>query len=88
MKTSQSGRNVDERRLDKLLHAANFSGGLFYKTLYSKGGKLCKVGKKAKTGPSRDAGSSVRHREGDLVGEGADRIGMDNIGHKLLSKMG
>ena len=30
----------------------------------------------------------MRHKEGDLVGEGAERIGMENIGHRLLSKMG
>ena len=33
-------------------------------------------------------GSGVRHREGEQVGEGAERIGGENIGHKLLSRMG
>jgi len=36
----------------------------------------------------RGAGASARAREGELVGEGAEKIGNDNIGHKLLSMMG
>lgn len=30
----------------------------------------------------------MRHRDGDAVGHGAAAIGEDNIGHRLLSKMG
>lgn len=42
---------------------------------------------KGKKGPG-DRGSSARMRDGETVGEGAERIGNDNIGHQLLSKMG
>lgn len=33
-------------------------------------------------------GAGSRRRDGELVGEGAERIGGDNVGHKLLSMMG
>lgn len=36
----------------------------------------------------RAGGGEVRHRDGDTVGGGAAAIGQDNIGHRLLSKMG
>lgn len=32
--------------------------------------------------------SAPRNAEGRLVGEGADRIAADNIGHQMLAKMG
>ena len=31
---------------------------------------------------------SLRARDGEEVGGGAERIGMDNVGHRLLSRMG
>ncbi|ORX35975.1 hypothetical protein BD324DRAFT_514435 [Kockovaella imperatae] len=54
----------------------------FYKALYSK-----YSGGAKKRGPG-DRGTSARMRDGETVGEGADRIGMENVGHKLLSRMG
>lgn len=38
-------------------------------------------------GPSRSS-AAPRNNEGTLVGEGADRIAADNIGHQMLAKMG
>lgn len=38
-------------------------------------------------GPNRTT-SAPRNTEGRLVGEGADRITSDNIGHQMLAKMG
>ncbi|EIW72809.1 hypothetical protein TREMEDRAFT_72886 [Tremella mesenterica DSM 1558] len=84
IKTSYSGNNIDEHRLARVLQASSHSNGSFYKAFYSKG----KTSSGKKTKGHKDVGSSVRHREGDLVGEGAEKIGMDNIGHRLLSKMG
>ncbi|WVF70475.1 hypothetical protein IAT40_005265 [Kwoniella sp. CBS 6097] len=84
IKTKRSGRLIDERKIERLLSASSQSGGGFYKALYSKGAGG--GGKGVKGRPS--AGPSIRHKEGDMVGHGAERIGMDNIGHKLLSKMG
>lgn len=86
IKTSRTGLVVDEERISRLISASSFSGGQFYKALYSRGGAggTARGGKK---GPG-DRGSSTRAKEGDLVGEGAEKIGESNMGHKLLSKMG
>ena len=81
MKTKHSGRNVNEAKVRRILTASSYSGGKFYKALHSGGG-----GPK-KRGPG-DRGNSTRMRDGDTVGEGADRIGTENIGHRLLSRMG
>lgn len=81
---------MDEARLDRLVSASAFSGGSFYKALrINSGGRPNKFakGEKTKKGPG-DRGTSGRAKEGDLVGEGADRIGVENMGHKLLSMMG
>lgn len=56
--------------------------------MYGKGGKSSGGGKSGGAKGPGDRGSSTRAREGDLVGEGAAQIGQENIGHKLLSKMG
>lgn len=34
------------------------------------------------------SGPAVRHQEGDAVGRDASAIGSENVGHKLLSRMG
>lgn len=34
------------------------------------------------------SGQAVRHQEGDAVGRDASAIGSENVGHKLLSRMG
>ncbi|KAK8865942.1 hypothetical protein IAR55_001091 [Kwoniella newhampshirensis] len=83
IKLQRSGTLIDKVRRERLLTAAPQSGGQFYKTLFARGGGGGGKGKgRAPPGPS------VRHKDGDLVGEGAEKIGMENIGHKLLSKMG
>ncbi|BEI93595.1 uncharacterized protein CcaverHIS019_0600540 [Cutaneotrichosporon cavernicola] len=86
IKLARSGIDVDVKKRDRLVAAGQFNGGSFYKALYArkKGDKDKGDGKKFARGP----GASVRAREGDLVGEGAEKIGQDNVGHQLLSKMG
>jgi hypothetical protein len=85
---------VDENALSRLVAASDYTGGHFYKAFYSKSGGKGKFaaggsggGGSGKKGPS-DRGGSTRAKEGDLVGHGADRIGQDNVGHRLLSMMG
>lgn len=80
----RTGQNINEEKITRLVSAATFSGGAFYKALHSKPSR--KDREKTK-GPS-DRGSSARMRDGETVGEGASRIGMENIGHQLLSRMG
>ncbi|ODO06132.1 hypothetical protein L198_01364 [Cryptococcus wingfieldii CBS 7118] len=61
-----------------------YSGDMFVKALHSESSaEDPKVGGKA-----GGAGQSARPMEGKQVGFGADKIGNDNVGHKLLSKMG
>ncbi len=86
IKTARSGDSIDEVKVQQLVSASTFSGGKFYKALHSRsggggGGKVKKAG-------GSGGGGGVRHREGDQVGEGAERIGGDNVGYKLLSMMG
>jgi len=83
IKTGRTGQNIDSKKINRIISSSMRSGGAFFKATYSKSGG----GTKAK-GPRGDPGSSVRHRDGDAVGEGAERIGMENIGHRLLSMMG
>lgn len=45
-------------------------------------------GKSERGGFSVRQSQAPRNNEGAVVGEGADRISADNIGHQLLSKMG
>ena len=83
MKTAQSGHNIDEVKIARIVAAASQPGGKFFKAIYSK----YKSGGPKKRGPG-DRGTSARMRDGETVGEGADKIGMENIGHQLLSRMG
>jgi hypothetical protein len=76
---------VDTKKRDRLVAAGQFNGGSFYKALYARKNKGDKDGKNKF---ARGTGASVRAREGDLVGEGAEKIGVDNVGHKLLSMTG
>lgn len=83
IKLARSGLRNEKTR-NRLVAAGDVAGGGFYKALYArknKGGD-----KENKFG--RGTGASVRAKEGDLVGEGAEKIGEDNVGHKLLSMMG
>lgn len=83
-KTKRSGVDVKEEKRERLLTAAPFSGSMFHKTLYTKSSH---GGVKSK-GRDWSSGATAKPREGELVGYGADKIGIDNVGHKLLSKMG
>lgn len=83
IKLARSGLR-DEDKLERLISASNQNGGAFYKALYA---RKSKDGRKGPSAAAR-GGASTRAREGELVGEGADKIGEDNIGHQLLSKMG
>ncbi|ODO09464.1 hypothetical protein I350_03064 [Cryptococcus amylolentus CBS 6273] len=61
-----------------------YSGDMFVKAQHSESSaEKPKVG-----GKDRGAAQSARPMEGEQVGIGADKIGNDNVGHKLLSKMG
>ena len=83
-KTKRTGQNINTDKISRLVASATVSGPGFYKALYKKTGG----GDKKAKGPAGDRGSSARMRDGETVGEGADRIGVDNVGHRLLSKMG
>ncbi|CAK9779423.1 hypothetical protein CC85DRAFT_289648 [Cutaneotrichosporon oleaginosum] len=83
IKLARSGLQVDTAKRDRLVAAGQFNGGSFFKALYARKSKG-----DGKNNSARGTGASVRAREGDLVGEGAEKIGQDNVGHKLLSKMG
>ena len=74
---------IDEDKINRILAAAPFTGGQFYKALRTRP----RDPNKKKKGPG-DRGASARMRDGEAVGEGAERIGMENIGHRLLSQMG
>lgn len=89
IKLSRSGLQ-NENKVQALLAASTASGGAFYKALYSrkKGGGGGGGGGSAAAGFARGTGGSTRAREGELVGEGAEKIGQDNVGHRLLSMMG
>nr|XP_019049269.1 hypothetical protein I302_03051 [Kwoniella bestiolae CBS 10118]OCF28199.1 hypothetical protein I302_03051 [Kwoniella bestiolae CBS 10118] len=79
-KNKRSGTLVDQIKIERLISASQKVGGSFYKALYTRGGKAKVKG--------QSGGPSIRHKEGDMVGHGADKIGEDNVGHRLLSKMG
>ena len=81
---------INESKIHRLLSASKYPGGGFFKALHSRPGASGK-GKKlipGRSGGGGGGGGGVRHREGDQVGDGAERIGGDNVGHKLLSRMG
>lgn len=83
IKLARSGLDVNVKTRDRLVAAGQFNGGSFYKALYAR-----KTKGEGKNKFARGTDASVRAREGDLVGEGAEKIGQDNVGHQLLSKMG
>jgi hypothetical protein len=94
IKNSRSGQIVNHAKIDRLIRASQSTGGSFYKSLYGgkSNGKPNKFDKsnKGKSTAAKGNGNmpSLRARDGEQVGGGAERIGMDNIGHQLLSKMG
>ncbi|WWC66293.1 uncharacterized protein I206_100194 [Kwoniella pini CBS 10737] len=83
-KNKRSGTLIDEIKIERLLSASQKVGGSFYKALHTRGSS----GRTAKPKGGGDRGTSVRHKEGDMVGHGADKIGQENVGHRLLSMMG
>jgi len=95
-KNKRSGQIVDYAKIDRLVKASQAPGGSFFKTMYGGGrgnGKPNKFassanGKRTTTAKGNGNMPSLRARDGEEVGGGAERIGMDNIGHQLLSKMG
>ncbi len=79
IKLARSGVEVDHRRVRRLLDTGG--GGAF-----GIGSKAAARGKgKAKSSVGAGGGGALapRNREGAEVGYGADRIGSDNIGHKV-----
>lgn len=98
-KNTRSGQSVDYAQIDRLVKASQAPGGLFYKSYFGgkkpngKPNKFDKSGKGKKAGKTTTAHGngnmpSLRARDGEEVGGGAERIGMDNVGHRLLSRMG
>jgi hypothetical protein len=82
IKTSYSSVEVtDTRKIGRIIGAS--TNGEFYKAKYAKGPKPRMPGSAGRSG-----GVGLRHMDGDAVGAEASAIGEDNIGHRLLSKMG
>jgi hypothetical protein len=73
---------VNEHKINNIV--GSDTPGKFYKAKY--GGNAGK-GPKMPGGAGR-SGPAVRHQEGDAVGRDASAIGSENVGHKLLSRMG
>lgn len=98
-KTSRSSADAmswkHQRKLERILDGSK-SQGEFYKNKFGGGGggwgggggKGTNVWQGGSAARSGAGGSAVKHRDGDAVGFGAMAIGEDNIGHRLLSKMG
>ncbi|KAJ1304472.1 hypothetical protein OPQ81_005619 [Rhizoctonia solani] len=78
-RTTRTGINIDEKKIRRLVNADNEAegGGIaaFNKAYY----------RRTDDGPAK---SSIKTRDGEIIGHKAAKIGQDNIGHKLLSKMG
>ncbi|KDN46182.1 hypothetical protein RSAG8_04409, partial [Rhizoctonia solani AG-8 WAC10335] len=78
-RTSRTGINIDEKKIRRLVIADDEAegGGIaaFNKGYY----------RRVDDGPAK---SRVKTRDGESIGHKAAKIGGDNIGHKLLSKMG
>jgi hypothetical protein len=85
-KTTHSTHHISNP--SKLLHliSTSTSASTFYKAKYGKGAGSSQP--RLPGTASRSGGIGVRHMDGDTVGGGADKIGHENIGHRLLSKMG
>lgn len=82
IRTSRTGLKIDEPKIRRLLRAAEDAedgAGAFNRSYYRQGND----GEGGSGGKVR-----IKTKEGEVVGRTAARIGMDNIGHQLLSKMG
>ncbi|KAH7339516.1 hypothetical protein B0J17DRAFT_716528 [Rhizoctonia solani] len=75
-RTSRTGINIDEKKIRRLVNADNEAGeggaAAFNKAYYHRA----------------DDKPKVNTRDGDIIGHKAAKIGEDNVGHRLLSKMG
>jgi hypothetical protein len=81
IKNQRSGLNVNFAKVNSVLNGSRGGFGSGYRNKDSNGVKV------------KDRASGVgahvpKNQEGAAVGFGADRIGQDNIGHRLLTMMG
>ncbi|ELU42477.1 heat shock protein Hsp88 [Rhizoctonia solani AG-1 IA] len=78
-RTSRTGININENKIRRLVNADNeaIGGGVaeFNKAFY----------RRVDDGPAK---SRIKTHDGEIIGHRAAKIGEDNVGHKLLSKMG
>ncbi|EST10137.1 G-patch domain protein [Kalmanozyma brasiliensis GHG001] len=92
IKTSKSGLNVDYRKVKRIVYSnagATFGNDAGRSDFKDKGrNKKGKGGGQAGGMYGVGGGTVPKNREGEEVGFGADKIGADNIGHKLLAAMG
>ncbi|CDU24462.1 uncharacterized protein SPSC_03963 [Sporisorium scitamineum] len=91
IKTSKSGLNVDYRKVKRIVYSnagATFGNDAGRSDFKDRGRN--KKGKGGSGGGMYGVGGGTvpKNRDGEEVGFGADRIGADNIGHKLLAAMG
>ncbi|KAG8713099.1 hypothetical protein FRC09_019096 [Ceratobasidium sp. 395] len=81
IRTSRTGLAVDEAKIRRLVRAAEEAEdtgmAAFNRAYYRNDGERAGGGK-----------SKIKTRDGEEVGRTAAKIGVDNIGHQLLSKMG
>lgn len=90
IKTSRSGVNPNRKKIGRILKlesSAYFSQATW--SAKSGSGNFTMPGTKSGKGGAKMGGQDMaKRREGEVVGEGAKSIGQENLGHKLLSKMG
>ncbi|GAC72858.1 hypothetical protein PANT_7c00305 [Moesziomyces antarcticus T-34] len=92
IKTSRSGLNVDWKKVKRIVRSnagatfGNDAGKSDFRDKNKRKGKGAGGGGAGMYGVG--GGTVPKNREGEEVGFGADKIGADNIGHKLLAAMG
>ncbi len=92
IKTSRSGLNVDWKKVKRIVWSnagatfGNDAGKSDFRDKNKRKGKGAGGGGAGMYGVG--GGTVPKNREGEEVGFGADKIGADNIGHKLLAAMG
>ena len=91
IKTSKSGLNVDYRKVKRIVYSnagATFGNDAGRSNFKDKGRN--KKGHGGGGGGMYGVGGGTvpKNKDGEEVGFGADKIGADNIGHKLLAAMG
>lgn len=86
IKTSRSGLHPNRKKVGRILRLE--SSSYFAQASWSAksgSGNHTMPGSRGGAGAGRDL---AKRREGEVVGEGAKQLDQDNLGHKLLSKMG